>query len=480
MATAHRIHRSVLVVSVLVTAATIAALAAPAGAAIATNPVPTQAAPTAASDTATTQCSTGNRYTINYLNGISNTWTQAFRSRAELADAEGTSHGGESITYTNLYNDTHGLAADLKEVFDQKVREAVQTGILTTDQINTILSRVVGTSIRVTTAPTRALGWLMSKVPIDVVRDAGQGMNQFLDALPDWYTSAADALNSWMSHEVQRFADLALLDSETRSIIAAHTATLRAQIASGSKPLIVSHSQGNLFANPIASAVRAATASDALGVVHIATPALLTSGPWVTIDTDLVIAPFDRTGSAPPPNVSLPLGLAGSNHGFAEAYLRAGQSPRALVLSKIDSQLDSLALPAGTGADGVFTVTLTWNGPGDVDLHVIEPNGNHVYYGNKTGTVGYLDVDNTSGNGPEHYYAACIPAAVGTYQVGITNYAAPDGTIATTQLSSSNFVGVPHDTMLGPALSSSSMSVPLFHVVVDTTPDGHLNVAETP
>jgi hypothetical protein len=51
---------------------------------------------------------------------------------------------------------------------------------------------------------------------------------------------------------------------------------------------------------------------------------------------------------------------------------------------------------------------LTWDGPtSDVDLHVYEENGDgaHVYYANDTGNYGYLNVDDTDGLGPEHYYA---------------------------------------------------------------------------
>ncbi|MDG6220528.1 MAG: hypothetical protein QCI38_03670 [Candidatus Thermoplasmatota archaeon] len=61
-----------------------------------------------------------------------------------------------------------------------------------------------------------------------------------------------------------------------------------------------------------------------------------------------------------------------------------------------------------------LTITLTWDtGKSDVDLHVLEPTidsnpGRHIYYSNK-GSSGsgnpYLDFDDTSGYGPEHYIA---------------------------------------------------------------------------
>ena len=68
-----------------------------------------------------------------------------------------------------------------------------------------------------------------------------------------------------------------------------------------------------------------------------------------------------------------------------------------------------------SASEASLTFTMTWGqGQSDVDLHVLEPTinttaGRHIYYGNKGhGTQDihpYLDVDNTRGYGPEHYYA---------------------------------------------------------------------------
>ncbi len=61
-----------------------------------------------------------------------------------------------------------------------------------------------------------------------------------------------------------------------------------------------------------------------------------------------------------------------------------------------------------TAARGALTVTLSWGQDNsDVDLHVLEPYGRHIYYSNKMPDADgpYLDFDNTYGYGPEHYYA---------------------------------------------------------------------------
>src|SRR5690606_23062342 len=66
--------------------------------------------------------------------------------------------------------------------------------------------------------------------------------------------------------------------------------------------------------------------------------------------------------------------------------------------------------------------TLTWNhGNSDVDLHLIDPAGQRCSYQAKTVGTMQLDVDNTSGYGPENIYVA--RATRGTYSVEVQNYA---------------------------------------------------------
>ena len=57
---------------------------------------------------------------------------------------------------------------------------------------------------------------------------------------------------------------------------------------------------------------------------------------------------------------------------------------------------------AGGNVDGVFRVSLSWDNQDDLDLHIYEPNGNHIYYPNKRlkhMSSGMLDVDANGGDG---------------------------------------------------------------------------------
>lgn len=103
-----------------------------------------------------------------------------------------------------------------------------------------------------------------------------------------------------------------------------------------------------------------------------------------------------------------------------------------------------------TASVASLTITLTWGQDlSDVDLHVLEPevDGRHIYYGNMGKETEllypYLDIDNTRGYGPEHYYATenmTLPnypgpdkSLYGIYQVRVHYYADHDENEETTQ-----------------------------------------------
>lgn len=80
-------------------------------------------------------------------------------------------------------------------------------------------------------------------------------------------------------------------------------------------------------------------------------------------------------------------------------------------------------LKAQSVAVGDPQVSLTWDGPGDVDLWVIEPDGTRIGFSNRTSatTGGRLDTDNVVGFGPENI-AWETPPPAGVYTVEVHYY----------------------------------------------------------
>jgi hypothetical protein len=79
---------------------------------------------------------------------------------------------------------------------------------------------------------------------------------------------------------------------------------------------------------------------------------------------------------------------------------------------------------AGGNVTGRLRVSLSWFNTDDLDIHVIEPDGNHIYYVNKSGK---LDVDMNAGGPTSREPVENITWAGrildGNYQVSVNNYA---------------------------------------------------------
>lgn len=81
-----------------------------------------------------------------------------------------------------------------------------------------------------------------------------------------------------------------------------------------------------------------------------------------------------------------------------------------------------------TGTGDIYA-TLTWNKEADIDLWLIEPNGNKIYYGNSTSTSGgELDYDNTYAYGPENIFYNTTPPS-GKYEVWVHYYSGSNGPV---------------------------------------------------
>lgn len=67
-----------------------------------------------------------------------------------------------------------------------------------------------------------------------------------------------------------------------------------------------------------------------------------------------------------------------------------------------------------------FRVTLSWDGPGDIDLHTWDPNLYHSAWWNEMIPTGTLDVDNTDADGPENF--TCTTLEQGRFHVAINSF----------------------------------------------------------
>lgn len=105
--------------------------------------------------------------------------------------------------------------------------------------------------------------------------------------------------------------------------------------------------------------------------------------------------------------------LPGMNH------IRASLYPDRFGLT---NSSETLSFAANIPPSDIRT-ELTWDGPGDIDLHLVDPNGEECYYQHPATTSGaILDFDNTVADGPEHI--TMDNALPGTYRVKVVYYEA--------------------------------------------------------
>lgn len=226
---------------------------------------------------------------------------------------------------------------------------------------------------------------------------------------PDWLQELASRLQSESTR--QTWVDDADLQR--------HVQRYRGAILEGKKVMIASHSQGNFYANAAYYAVN----SRSIGIVGAAVPAseIAGGGPYFTLTQDRVMNVVRALYPTTLPANATNNGVTSSGHEYVGDYLFGLPSGPALMGAYV-AQIAAIEAPEGEAGDGIVTITLEWGAEPDVDLHVFEPDGSHVYYSNSTGTSGYLDLDDTSGFGPEHYYASCQRLQAGEYRVGVNYY----------------------------------------------------------
>jgi hypothetical protein len=265
-----------------------------------------------------------------------------------------------------------------------------------------------------------------------------------------------------------------------------HVQRYQGLLMSGNRVLVVAHSQGNLYANAAYGnlAGNDTVPMDAFGIVSVATPAsrVAGGGPYYTLMYDLVISAVQlAVPGTLPGNVTNSVSDSDwKHHSFIDSYLNGDQTGPLIVTGALSAAND-LAWPEQQVGSGPISVTMTWGPQPDLDLHVYEPNGMHVFCGNRMGISGYLDRDVTHSWGPEHYYVDdCELLETGLYRVGVNYYRGSGPEVAMLQVQAGPVVRDYSVTLERP----SNYLLPVVPVQVATievlgTPDGgyEFNVA---
>jgi len=122
--------------------------------------------------------------------------------------------------------------------------------------------------------------------------------------------------------------------------------------------------------------------------------------------------------------------------------------------------------PSAVFGTGNVQVTLTWDDPVDLDLHVFEPSGEEIYFGNKTSaTGGQLDVDticeSTTQGRPENIFWT-TQEPLGTYVVKVHLYSLCSTTLESVTFRVRTVVAGASRTFTGSVSGNQTVTVTTF------------------
>ncbi|MGL6315645.1 YfaP family protein [Vibrio sp. WXL103] len=393
-------------------------------------------------------------YVIGFFNGVWNSKADAIYSTIALQNKFGSVYNGESVRYEVFYNVTGSSIGsnpflDIAELFRQRAEEIGVDGHYDIDDLNKLSDP--GDLSKFDNFP---YGVKQAKI--------------LLGSFSELFVSTAVSL-------VSKLVSL----PPTNTTYEIHNTRLKTLVSHGYKVLFVAHSQGNLYANSAYNVLLDSNNIDSnnFGIVHVAPASVVTHGPHTRADLDLVISGLEKTGLVPKANVTIPpshLSIDPTGHYFTTTYLNSDLLTSHKVLKDIDREISRLDDYASQAYPGKFSVTLTWDSASDIDLHIIEPTGEHVHFANKKGTSGELDIDNRTGFGPEHYSAGCENRGLvnGRYQIGLNNYSHAEGSKATIQVSTHSQANLKTKTVvMGAEMGQSGTSDPKIVMNVEVSQD---------
>jgi hypothetical protein len=205
---------------------------------------------------------------------------------------------------------------------------------------------------------------------------------------------------------------------------------------------------------PVASIITGVSVAGVNGVARSGAPASDAGAPTLTVNGASTIIPgggsqFDLTGSAPFSTLYVFVqGQAGYYEIDLSALPELAADPRRLsaqLLNTTITMTNGTTLPGGAyvfefaagrgqgagtrrsrpvtvqrvGTGGV-QVSVSWNSQADVDLYLVEPSGNTIYYGNRSSASGgVLDLDSN---------AACSPPDLRNENINWPSSSPPAGT----------------------------------------------------
>lgn len=365
-------------------------------------------------------CSRGG-YDVAFFNGPMSSPNEATYVLANLRAQIGTAPSGEPIRYETFYHQTPGLD-DFVTDFAQRL-DAMADGALAN----------------------------RFELFDEAIRGDGAMLNAITAAAPSTASALSGVTSDYASFLVK--STTALIDSPP--VVAADSelaARINAVTGEGKKLLFFAHSQGAIYANQAYTYATSKVNPQAVGVVYAAPVTATLNGSYTLADNDQVISTLAKSRSTPvvtdaiPDFANRPAGDNGKKdklgHGLLEIYLNSSLATSTRLHQQIVTAFGALVSPRSVNGtvmgNGFLEALLTWDGPGDVDLHIQEPTAADVFPNNALGRSGVLDVNNSTGYGPEHYYTTCDPATLqaGTYVFSVANNKGADGRIATLQVSS--------------------------------------------
>ncbi|MDR1463373.1 MAG: DUF2135 domain-containing protein [Azoarcus sp.] len=121
----------------------------------------------------------------------------------------------------------------------------------------------------------------------------------------------------------------------------------------------------------------------------------------------------------------MPLRIDG-NGAFARPYSFSAGSNSVEIIGDGESLRTQFYQSANGQAESRLRILLSWDTNGtDLDLHVVTPSGQHAWYGQRAVKGGAIDIDVTTGYGPE-IFASAAPEK-GLYQVYVNYYGGSSG-----------------------------------------------------